>query len=167
MRCNVCWGEPKHVAYVTRCGHYFCEDDAKKKFTTSLDCPSCEKTLSKKDLRAINLEPSEDFKMMNLRGYPPSIVFEICQYSIQFWESQQKIAIAYEAYLAKRAETKLQQTEQGYNEKLVTLESQNKILLAKCKALEEQCHKVQQEFNEIQDKSVTVQWSQATSRSHP
>jgi E3 ubiquitin-protein ligase CCNP1IP1 len=152
LKCNLCWAEVKDTIFVTACHHCFCETDARQSFSQTTECPACERTLTRKDIKEVHLDPTEEFKTIALCGLSPEIVIEICQSSIQFWVTQQKLQVSYERHMRKKAEYKHQQTDKECNDKLVEVESKVKLLNNNTKTMEENQENFQREYKELQEK---------------
>eukprot|EP00667_Euglena_gracilis_P027326 EG_transcript_33697 len=156
MKCNACWADITGLAFVTRCQHCFCERDARRAFSESMDCPACGKVLTRKDIKDVHVEPSEDFKAMALCGFPPEVIIDMCHAGIQFWAGQQRILIGYEQHLRRKTETRTQQLEKEHQDQAVAAESERKLLANAAKRTEEQLEMQRRDHRELQEKFSAV-----------
>eukprot|EP00850_Spirogloea_muscicola_P002084 SM000008S22173 [mRNA] locus=s8:194538:202369:+ [translate_table: standard] len=88
MKCNGCWKPLDGRAIATTCGHIFCTDDASRILQAGT-CPLCEHALSKSNMKAVDMSPSDDWinvllvaPTMIMAGIPPhsSILTSACDY---------------------------------------------------------------------------------------
>nr|GAT43284.1 predicted protein [Mycena chlorophos] len=69
--------------------HNFSVDCANELFNASRLCPACETALTEPDdVVVCSLHPSNDYKTSVLSGLSPSIILEICNRAISFWQYQ-------------------------------------------------------------------------------
>ncbi|CCX07328.1 Similar to E3 ubiquitin-protein ligase CCNB1IP1; acc. no. Q9NPC3 [Pyronema omphalodes CBS 100304] len=95
-------------AVVTTCSHVFCEHCAENLQLTnpppgrSRQCPACQASLTAPDDAVItNLSPSEDYRTSLLSGLAPSVIMEICQRGLAFWNYQVTQEVVYQETIAK------------------------------------------------------------------
>jgi hypothetical protein len=71
MKCNACWNTIESLCYVTKCFHVFCREDAEKHFCEDLICPACEKPLTQRDIRRVDIETGVEEKSVRslMRSY--------------------------------------------------------------------------------------------------
>eukprot|EP00906_Rhabdomonas_costata_P013377 RCo019233 len=152
LRCNICWRLIQEKAFITRCRHCFCETDGRTTFLQSRECPACHQPLSRKDVRLVVLEPPVESKEMMLCGYSPDDALQMFEASLQFWTRQLKVQASFEAHERKKVEEKARNVEQGLQEKIRELETQNKHLAAANRACEEAREAQLREYRELQER---------------
>lgn len=91
LKCNrlTCRRPVSDRAVVTTCSHIFCVDCANELFNSSRLCPACETPLTEPDDVVVSsLHPTNDYKTSVLSGLSPSVILEICNRAISFWQYQ-------------------------------------------------------------------------------
>ncbi|KAF9495758.1 hypothetical protein BDN71DRAFT_1390782 [Pleurotus eryngii] len=90
LKCNrlTCRRPVSDRAVVVR-SHIFCVDCANELFNSSRLCPACETPLTEPDDVVVSsLHPTNDYKTSVLSGLSPSVILEICNRAISFWQYQ-------------------------------------------------------------------------------
>ncbi|KAF8248069.1 hypothetical protein K440DRAFT_549753 [Wilcoxina mikolae CBS 423.85] len=95
-------------AVVTTCSHVFCETCTECLHLTdprqgrSRHCPACQSALSDPDdVVMMNLSPPEDYRTSLLSGLSPSVIMDICQRGLSFWNYQVIQEVVYQETIAK------------------------------------------------------------------
>ncbi|KDQ29065.1 hypothetical protein PLEOSDRAFT_1063819 [Pleurotus ostreatus PC15] len=86
LKCNrlTCRRPVSDRAVVTTCSHIFCVDCANELFNSSRLCPACETPLTEPpDVPLTAVLPQSV-----LSGLSPSVILEICNRAISFWQYQ-------------------------------------------------------------------------------
>ena len=85
-------------SWITFCSHMFC-DVCGSHMSHSCVCLACEVSLYStgtagvSKLRRINIEPSNEEKMMELAGHKPRTIMEMCMAGLSFHQYQNKLEI--------------------------------------------------------------------------
>ncbi|KAL9642207.1 hypothetical protein ABK040_007209 [Willaertia magna] len=118
-----------------------------------MSCPACEKPLSSRDIKQVDLDKSStEEKTMCLCGFPPEVIFETANNAIRFWDSQRQVEIKYQEYLNKDTINKASQMERSYHEKLTESKSKIQNLSERLQTAEEQYEITKREFQNLQEK---------------
>ncbi|KAA8908834.1 hypothetical protein FN846DRAFT_647217 [Sphaerosporella brunnea] len=117
LRCNNirCRAVLELRAVVTTCYHVFCEDCSQSLQLVnpppgfSRQCPACEAFLNAPDDACVtSLNPTEDYKTSVLSGFQPSVILEICQRALAFWNYQVTQEVVYQETMARGLTDKYQ-----------------------------------------------------------
>ncbi|KAG2392213.1 hypothetical protein C9374_012465 [Naegleria lovaniensis] len=118
-----------------------------------MSCPACEKPLSTRDIRQVELSKAQvEEKTMCLCGLPPEVILEAAHNAFKFWDNQRQVEIKYQEFLQKDTLSKASQMEKSYAERLNDTKQKLQTVTERLQVTEEQYELTKREFQNIQEK---------------
>ncbi|MCO5587859.1 hypothetical protein L7F22_041811 [Adiantum nelumboides] len=152
MKCNACWREIEGRGVATTCGHIFCTDDAAKILNGDSSCPLCEQILSKSVMKAVDLNPSDEWLGMAMAGVPPHLIMKSAFKGISFWIGQKDVEAQLTMKKAMQLRQRFEQMQTKFQEKLEQLHGAYQKAVKRIQASEQEIETLSKDRAELQEK---------------
>ncbi|KAJ7547563.1 hypothetical protein O6H91_08G092200 [Diphasiastrum complanatum] len=152
MRCNACWRKLEGRAVATTCGHIFCTEDASKILTCDSSCPLCEQILSKSQMKAVDLNPNDEWVNMVMAGIPPQCIMKSAFKGVIFWIEQKDVEAQLTVTKARQLHKKYEEMQSKYMQKIEQVHSGYQKAMKKIQALEQEKESLAKDNAELQEK---------------
>ncbi|BBM99145.1 E3 ubiquitin-protein ligase CCNP1IP1 [Marchantia polymorpha subsp. ruderalis] len=152
MKCNVCWRNLEGRGVATNCGHVFCVEDATRILHSDSTCPLCEKILSKSDMKAVDLNPKEEWVNMAMAGVPPDYIMKSAFKGVVFWLGQKDVEAQVTVSKAMQLRQKFEEMQTKYMEKLQQVHAGYQKAMKKLQCVQEEKDSLLKDRKELQEK---------------
>ncbi|KAJ3692096.1 hypothetical protein LUZ60_012446 [Juncus effusus] len=153
MRCNACWRELESQAISTTCGHIFCKEDANKILNSDGPCPVCDQVLSKSLMKAVEINPGEEWINMSMAGISTQILMKSAYRSVMFEIGQKELEMEYKMNrLVAQYRQKFEGMQAKFQEKMEEVQSAYQKMGKKCQLMEKEIESLSKDKQELQDK---------------
>lgn len=152
MKCNACWREIEGRGIATTCGHVFCVEDAGKILSSEATCPICEHLLSKSQMKAVDLNPSDEWISMAMAGIPPHHIMKSAFKGIAFWIGQKDAEAHLTLKKAMQLRQRHEQMQAKFMEKLEQVHTAYQKAMKRVQSLEQELDNLSKDKAELQDK---------------
>eukprot|EP00850_Spirogloea_muscicola_P007089 SM000035S13069 [mRNA] locus=s35:266626:274780:- [translate_table: standard] len=158
MKCNGCWKTLDGRAIATTCGHIFCTDDASRILQAGT-CPLCEHALSKSNMKAVDISPSDDWinvllaaPTMIMAGIPPHSIMKSAFKGVVFWIGQKDVESQVTVTKAMQLKARFEEVQAKYLEKLEQVHAAYQKAMKRAQALEHEKESLVKDRTELQEK---------------
>eukprot|EP00897_Mesotaenium_endlicherianum_P001039 jgi/Mesen1/10936/ME000095S10268 len=147
MKCNSCWRALEERAIATTC-----TEDASKILSSDSTCPLCEQILSKSNMKAVDLNPSDEWVNMVMAGVPPHSIMKSAFKGVTFWIGQKEVEGQLIVTKAMHLKQKYEEMQVKYMEKLEQTHTAYQKAMKKVQYLEHEKDNLLKDKTELQDK---------------
>ncbi|KAH6775532.1 RING/U-box superfamily protein [Perilla frutescens var. hirtella] len=153
MRCNSCWQELEGRAIITTCGHLLCPEDANKIISNDGACPICDQVLSKSLMKAVEINPNDEWINMAMAGVSPQILMKSAYRSVSFYIGQRDLEMQYKMNkIVAQCRQKCEAMQEKCREKLEQVYTAYQKMTKRCQMLEQERENLSKDKQELQEK---------------
>ncbi|XP_026390223.1 E3 ubiquitin-protein ligase CCNB1IP1 homolog isoform X1 [Papaver somniferum] len=153
MRCNACWRELEGRAVTTACGHLLCTDDASKILSNDGACPICDQVLSKSLMKAVDINPNDEWTNMAMTGINPQLLMKSTYRSVMFYIGQKELEMQYKLNkIVAQCRQKCEAMQEKFTEKMEQVHTAYQKMAKRCQMMEQEIESLSKDKQELQEK---------------
>lgn len=153
MKCNACWRELEGRAIATTCGHILCTEDAGRILSTDATCPVCDQILSKSLMKAVDLNPNDEWMNMAMAGVPPQNIMKSAYKGVAFWMGQKDVEMqATVNKVLQQYRHKCEQMQAKFTEKLEQVHTAYQKAVKRIQMMQQEVESLTKDREELQEK---------------
>ncbi|XP_020087929.1 E3 ubiquitin-protein ligase CCNB1IP1 homolog isoform X3 [Ananas comosus] len=153
MRCNACWRELEGQTISTTCGHLLCSEDANKILNNDAVCPICDQVLSKSLMRAVDVNPGDEWINMAMTGLSPQVLMKSAYRSVMFYIGQKELEMQYKMNkIVGQCRQKCEVMQAKFTEKLEEVHTAYQKMAKRCQMMEQEIESLSKDKQELQEK---------------
>ncbi|KAH9330387.1 hypothetical protein KI387_002495, partial [Taxus chinensis] len=153
MKCNACWREIEGRGIATTCGHILCTEDAGRILNTDSSCPVCDQILSRSLMKAVDLNPSDEWLNMAMAGVAPQNIMKSAYRGVAFWMGQKDVEMqATVSKIMQQYRGKCEEMQGKFTEKLEQVHTAYQKAVKKIHLMQQEVESLTKDKEELQEK---------------
>ncbi|MCL7026042.1 hypothetical protein MKW94_023987, partial [Papaver nudicaule] len=128
-------------------------DDASKLLSNDGACPICDQVLSKSLMKAVDINPNDEWTNMAMTGINPQLLMKSAYRSVMFFIGQKELEMQYKLNkIVAQCRQKCEAMQEKFTEKMEQVHTAYQKMSKRCQMMEQEIESLSKDKQELQEK---------------